>query len=205
MNTPTAQRNCRIATIRNFFSAVIVLIVWLGIAAITAADPAPAPTPTTSTPVPSESSEYAVKAAFLFKFGAYIEWPAGTFEDAKAPLIIGVVGDDPFDGILDSVVTGHTVDGRPVTVVRAQQIDQIKTVHILFISQSEKGKIGKIATSLEGKKVLTVSEFDDPNIIIQFVIETNKIRFDINLDQANRSGLKLSSKLLSVARNVKRK
>ncbi|MGZ5780517.1 MAG: YfiR family protein, partial [Burkholderiaceae bacterium] len=97
------------------------------------------------------------------------------------------------------------IDGRPVEIVRDQQIDKIKNEQILFISQSEKEKMAPIVSNLQGKKILTVSEFNDPNIIIQFVIENEKVRFDINLDQANSAGIKLSSKLLSVARTVKRK
>ncbi|MGZ5817765.1 MAG: YfiR family protein, partial [Burkholderiaceae bacterium] len=98
----------------------------------------------------------------------------------------------------------HAIEGRPVEVVRARRIDQIKNEHILFISQSEKENMASIVANLQGGKVLTVSEFDDPGIVIQFVIENDKVRFDINLDQANHAGIKLSSKLLTVARTVKR-
>lgn len=171
-----------------------LLIVWLGTIAIAAAAPAMV-----------ESPEYAVKAAFLVKFGSYVEWPANTFATDKTPLVIGIVGGDPLGSTLDSLATGRTIDGRPMEIARSQLIDQMKGEQILFISQSEKEKMAKIAARLEGKKVLTVAEFDDPNIIIQFVTENDKVRFDINLDQANRVGLKLSSKLLSVARNIKGK
>ncbi|MGZ3236504.1 MAG: YfiR family protein [Burkholderiaceae bacterium] len=188
------QHNNRIAAIRRFSVALASVITCLGVVAFA-----------TAAPSAVEPSEYAIKAAFLFKFGAYIEWPSDTFETPKTPLVIGIVGDDPFDGTLDNIVAGHTIDGRPVEIVRDQQIDKIKNEQILFISQSEKEKMAPIVSNLQGKKILTVSEFNDPNIIIQFVIENEKVRFDINLDQANSAGIKLSSKLLSVARTVKRK
>ncbi|HEY8099152.1 MAG TPA: YfiR family protein [Burkholderiaceae bacterium] len=194
MIKPLTQHNKCSATIRRFSVAFASLIVCLGVVALA----------TAATSV-VESSEYAVKAAFLFKFGTYVEWPPDTFETPKTPLVIGIVGDDPFDGTLDNMAENHRVEGRPVEVVRDQQIDKIKNEQILFISQSEKEKMAQIVSSLQGKKILTVSEFDDPNIIIQFVIENDKVRFDINLDQANLVGIKLSSKLLSVARTVKRK
>lgn len=189
-----AQSHHLAVTFMHCANTLALLIVWLGTIAIAAAAPAMA-----------ESPEYAVKAAFLFKFGAYVEWPVNTFATDKTPLVIGIVGGDPFGSALDSLATGRTIDGRPMEIVRSQLIDQMKDEQILFISQSEKEKMAKIAARLEGEKVLTVAEFDDPNIIIQFVTENDKVRFDINLDQANRVGLKLSSKLLSVARNIKGK
>lgn len=194
MNKPFAQHGNRIISNKRVYAAFTSLIACLGVAAFAIVAPSVA-----------ESSEYAVKAAFLFKLGAYVEWPPGTFETAKTPLVIGIVGDDPFGSTIDDIVAGQTVESRPVEVVRDQQIDQIKNEKILFISQSEKEKTAAIMSALQDKKILTVSEFDDPNIIIQFVIENGKVRFDINLDQANRVGIKLSSKLLSVARAVKRK
>lgn len=193
MTNPFAQHINRTAAIRIFSAALASLIAWFGVVTLAIA----------VTNV-VEPSEYAIKAAFLFKFGAYVEWPSDMFENPKTPFVIAIIGDDPFDGTLDSIVADHTIEGRPVEVVRNQRIDLIKNEQILFISQSEKGKMGLIQSSLQGKKILTVSEFDDPNIIIQFVIENDKVRFDINLDEANRVGIKLSSKLLSVARTVKR-
>ena len=191
---PCLRLQHRAVAVRRCSSVFVSLIAWLGMIAIAVAAPGE-----------TESPEYAVKAAFLFKFGAYVEWPADTFATDKTPLVIGIVGDDPFGSTLDNVVAGHAIDGRPVEIIRSQQIGQISNEQILFISLSEKERMAKIAANLERKKVLTVAEFDDPNIMIQFVTENNKVRFDINLDQANRVGIKISSKLLNVARNVKRK
>ena len=149
-----------------------------------------------------ESPEYAIKAAFLFKFGAFVEWPAAVFESASAPLIIGIVGEDPFGAAIEKHVKGRTVSNRQIRVIRSQRIDQINGEHILFISQSEMLRMDPILSKIKGRHVLTVAEFENPNIIIRFIVEHDKVRFDINLDQAHRVGLKPSSKLLSVARSV---
>lgn len=191
MNKPFAPRNGHIAIRRSWCVLLISIAAWLSMAAFAIAASSV-----------DEPSEYAVKAAFLFKFGAFVEWPAGTFENASAPLVIGIVGQDPFGAALDKIAANHTIAGRPVTIVRDQQIGQIENENILFISQSEKERMAPILSNLKGKKVLTVSEFEHPDVIIRFVIENDKVRFDINLAQANRAGIQLSSKLLSVARNV---
>jgi len=180
-------------TLRRGSLGLLLIMVWLGMT----------PAVLASTGV-DNGLEYEIKGAFLFKFGAFVEWPAGTFATPSAPLIIGILGDDPFGPKLDQIVQGHTIDGRPVVIWRAQQIGALKDVHILFIGQSERGRIGAILPSLQGK-MLIVAEFAHPAIIINFVTENNKVRFDVNLDQAERIGLKLSSKLLSVARVVKGK
>jgi hypothetical protein len=151
------------------------------------------------------AQEYAVKGAFLFKFGSFVEWPPTAFQKADAPLVIGIIGEDPFGAKLDQIVSGHTVEGRPVVVWRARRIEQMRDANILFISQSEKERLGAILAGLQGKNVLTVSEFEHPGVIINFVVEDNKVRFDVNLDQAERTGVKLSSKLLSVAKTVRGK
>jgi hypothetical protein len=150
-----------------------------------------------------DSLEYSVKAAFLFKFGGFVEWPPHTLVSTEAPFVIGVLGDDPFGPLLDQIVGGHTIQGRPVVLKRWSRPDQIGAAHILFISQSERGRLPTIVASLQEKNVLTVADFDQPGIIIVFVIENNRVRFEINLDQAERSGLKISSKLLNVARVVR--
>jgi hypothetical protein len=181
----------QVVVMRMLYMTVTVAIASMSLVAIAAAA-APAGEPT----------EYAVKAAFLFKFGAFVEWPAGAFENATAPLVIGIVGEDPFGESLDRLVANHTIAGHPVVIQRGRQIDEIRNEHILFISQSEKGRMGPILSSLAGKNILTVAEFQNPNIIIEFVVENNKVRFDVNLAQADRAGIKLSSKLLSVARHV---
>lgn len=157
---------------------------------------------TYAAPPVEKPTEYAVKAAYLLKFAAFVEWPQSTFNNANSPLVIGIIGDDPFGEAIDHMAARHLVSGRKVVIIRSKQIGKIDREDILFVSQSEQYRMDLIAKNLTGKKVLTVAEFDDPQIIIRFVIENDKVRFDINLAQAQRSDLKLSSKLLNVARYV---
>jgi hypothetical protein len=153
----------------------------------------------------AESLEYSIKAAFLFKFGTFVEWPPDEFPSAESPFIIGIVGDDPFGATLDNTVKGHSIGNRKIVVVRANRIEQISGEQILFISQSEKDRMTSLSGKLGDRKVLSVAEFEHPDIIIHLVVENDKVRFDINLDTANRAGIKLSSKLLNVARTVRKK
>lgn len=152
-----------------------------------------------------ESLEYQVKGAYLFKFGSFVEWPSSAFPGANSPLTIGVLGDDPFGAVLDEIIKNRTVGSRPLVIHRFQRGEQPKEVHILFISRSERAQLESINESLKG--VLTIGEFDTatPSVMINFVVSDNKVRFEVDLDQANRAGVKLSSKLLSVARAVKGK
>ncbi len=150
-----------------------------------------------------EALEYSVKAAFLFKFGGYVEWPPGTFSTSNTPFVIAILGDDPFGNYLDQIAAGHRIDDRPVMLSRIRTIDQAQGVQVLFISQSEKEKIGSIANYLQNKNILTVADFEQSGIILTFIIDNNKVRFNVNLEEVERNGLKLSSKLLSVANNIK--
>lgn len=146
--------------------------------------------------------EYSVKGAYLFKFSGFVEWPPGAFPSPAAPLVIGVLGDDPFGRTLDQMMDGQTFEGRPVEVLRTHRIDQVRRAHILFISQSELTRMEVIQSGLQNSSVLTVADFNRPGIVISFVMENNKVRFAVNLDQAERAGLKLNSRLLSVATAV---
>jgi hypothetical protein len=150
-----------------------------------------------------DSLEYSIKSAFLFKFGEFVEWPPGTFTSPEEPLVICILGDDPFGSRLDQIVNGHAIGGRPVTVMRLRRSDQLENAHILFISRSERDRMDDIATVLRGKNILTVAEFAHADVAITLVVENNRVRFDVNLPAVDSAGLKLSSKLLSVARNVR--
>jgi hypothetical protein len=150
-----------------------------------------------------DSLEYSVKGAFLFKFGEFVEWPPGLFASPTDPIVIGILGEDPFGSELNQIVDGHISGGRHAVVVRVRRADQLRNVHILFISQSERDHMDAVSASLQGKHILTVAEFEHPDVAITFVVENNRVQFDINLPAAEREGLKLSSKLLSVARNVR--
>jgi len=152
-----------------------------------------------------ESLEYSVKAAYLFKFGSFIEWPSNTFLEPTSPLMVGIVGDDPFGIKLEQTIQGRTINGRPLVIRRFNHGQQLQEVHILFISRSEQQNLNVLIRDLSG--VLTIGEFEPslPGVMINFTLNNNKVRFDVDLDAANRAELKISSKLLSVARNVRGK
>jgi len=151
-----------------------------------------------------EVSEYSVKAAFLYNFAKFVEWPSNV-SDPGTPLIIGVLGRDPFQGEIDRAVEGKVVNGRRLTIKRFPSIEAFQYCHILFISSSERENLPRIIATLRNSCVLTVSDTDrfaHIGGIINFVAIENRIRFEINQGAAERAGLKISSKLLSLARVV---
>jgi hypothetical protein len=149
--------------------------------------------------------ESQVKAAFLVKFPLFVEWPAGTFTNALAPIVVGVVGQDPFGLGLDEAIRKAHVEGRPLVLKRFQDVSALGSCHLLFISASEQGRLGEILRRLEDTPVLTVGDFDrfaHGGGIINFIKEAGKVRFEINLDAAKKAGLKLSPKLVQVSKVV---
>ena len=149
--------------------------------------------------------EYQVKAVFLFNFAQFVEWPAATFPDETAPLVIGVLGEDPFGPVLDEVVRGESVGGRPLAVRRYRQPEEIGACHILYIGKSETARLDRIVAALKDRGVLTVSDIEGSahaGVMIRFLAENKRIRLRINLEAARRAGLVLSSKLLRPAEIV---
>ena len=150
-------------------------------------------------------SEYQVKAAYLFNFLKFVEWPEEAFPDPLAPIVIGIAGDDPFGSALPQVVVGKTVQGRDLVIRKYRVGEDLRSTHILFISASEKKRVPQIVASLRGSSVLTVADFNEflgDGGMIQLYSENNRIRFAINVDATGRAKLKISSKLLSLARVV---
>jgi hypothetical protein len=150
-------------------------------------------------------SEYQVKAAYLFNFLKFVEYPSESFADPLAPMVIGVVGDDPFGNALPQIVIGKSVQGRDLVIRVYRTGEDLRGAHILFISTSEKKRLPVILSSLRGSSVLTVSDaagFLEAGGMIQFLNENGRVRFAINVEATNRAKLKMSSKLLSLARLV---
>ena len=148
------------------------------------------------------SSEYQLKAVFLYHFVQFTEWPTNAFSSTNSPVVIGVLGDDPFGRLLEETVRDETPNGRRVTVQRYRRAEDIKECHVLFISRSETKRLGEILAGLGGRTILTVGEaetFAESGGMIGFVVEKNKIRFKINAEAARRANLTLSSKLLRLA------
>ena len=174
-------------------------------------------------------SKYETKAGYLLNFAEFIEWPAGAFSNAKSPIILGVVGKDPFGPELDKL-QGKTVNGRTLEIRRfkgalefrgeetpgrrhddlpakqARKLAEMKSCHILFITSSEKNFLQQTLKPFRGASVLTVGETDSfarEGGIITFVDSENNVQLEINLAAAEQARLKISSKLLSLAKVIK--
>ena len=144
------------------------------------------------------TAEYQVKAAFLFNFAQFVDWPAMAYADEKAPLVIGVIGPDPFGAYLDGLVQGEKIDGHPIVVRRFAEGEKLEC-HMLFVSAATAGRMDRIRAQLIGQPVLTVGDTDNFSRLgglVRFVTEQGKIHLRINAAAAKASGLTISSKLL---------
>jgi YfiR/HmsC-like len=153
-------------------------------------------------PASAQTPEYDVKAAFLFNFAKFVEWPGSAFDGERAPLTICVYGEDPFGPALDAVVEDERVGERSLLVQRPDGLDDLNACHVLFVSRSEKDRLGEVMARVEGKPVLTVADMDGflrAGGVINFILERSKVRFLIDQEAAERSGLRISSKLMRLA------
>lgn len=151
---------------------------------------------------PAPSAEYQIKAVFLFNFAQFVEWPARAFADARAPLVIGILGDDPYGAYLDDLVKGEKIGERPLVVRRYRDLAEVAGCHVLFVSRSESDRFPRILSSLKGQSVLTVSDadtFSREGGMIRFVADNGKIRLGINVEAAKACGLIISSKIIRPA------
>ena len=151
-------------------------------------------------------TEYELKAAFLFNFAKFVEWPSSAFATPQSPFLICVLGTDPFGGALDDALLHRSIQGRPTALLRLKRVPDIVGCQILFVPSSESRRLPEITLKLRGQCVLVIGEsenFASSGGVIQFSLEDNRIRFLINTDAADRSGLKFSSKLLALAKIVR--
>jgi hypothetical protein len=149
--------------------------------------------------------EYQIKAAFLYKFGNYVEWPKSSSESAPGSFTIGVVGANDLARYLTDMVRDRKVGGKPVVVLPLQPGDVPRGVQVLFIGRAAQGETGSILATLRDEPVLTVTESAGAKPaggVINFVIVDNRVRFDVALAAARQRNLKISSRLLEVARKV---
>lgn len=151
------------------------------------------------------ASEYELKAMFLYNFPKFIEWTADSFSNDTAPFVVGVLGNDPFSGQLDQTMKGKSLNARPVVVKHFKWGQNLRECHLLFISGSEQKRLAQILDSLRGSSVLTISDinsFCQLGGVIGLELENKKIQFIVNLDTADQAKLRISSKLLSLAKRV---
>ena len=149
--------------------------------------------------------ERQVKAAFLYKFAGYVEWPTGAFPTDDTPVTIGVLGDDALANELSALVAGRTSGGRPVAVVRLRVVDPVPDVRVLFVARSEYEKLEGIALHAQGRPILIVAEHEDAighGAMINFILSGGRVRFEVDLGAVAQGNLALSSRMLAVAQHV---
>lgn len=148
-------------------------------------------------------SEYEAKADYVYHFAKFVEWPNSAFAQADSPIVIGIIGKDPFGKTIDRRVKGEKVNGRPFEVRRfVKWGPAVKQCHILFVGASEKGKIRQMVELLQDAPVLTVGEtpgFARRGGVINFIFKDEKLYLQINVKNAKRVGLTISPGLLNVA------
>jgi YfiR/HmsC-like len=176
-------------------SATLVVVAWMsiGVAKLTGQQAKP--------------GEYQVKAAYLYNFARFVEWPEKTAADASNGFTICVLGQNPFGGALSSTFANETINGKSVVARSIPDSSEAAKCRILFISASEGDRLRQILATVRDASVLTVSDlpqFSHSGGMVQFTMEGSHVRFEVNLAPAERAGLVLSSELLKVAVNVRR-
>ena len=156
----------------------------------------------------ADSSEYLIKAGFIYNFAKFVEWPSAAFSQADSPIVIGVLGTDPFGNVLDRIVEGKKLGPRGFVVRRykwGKDVKDLKDCKILFVSSSERTHVDEILQSVKGLPILTVGEtpgFAERGGVIRFTLEDNRVRFEVNVDAAHQADLNISSRLLTLAKII---
>jgi hypothetical protein len=170
------------------FSAIFALLLLLGL------------------PVRAES-EYDVKAAYLYKFTKFVEWPGAAFASAEAPFVIGVVGRDPFAGELERLIEGNTTGARRIEVrhFSGSDLEAVRECQMVFVSASEQRRFSNILAAVQGRPVLVVGEsegFAGAGGMLGFAMRQKRVGIEVNSAAARQARLKISSQLLNIARIV---
>jgi hypothetical protein len=150
--------------------------------------------------------EQRVKAAFLYQFAGYVEWPLDSFAQPGTPVTIAVMGADPLAAALTQIAIGRTVGGRTVNTRRVKEGESLAGVHILFVGKADAPQLAQIAQRIRGQPILIVTESDkalNDGSMINFILRDRRVRFEIALDTAEQHRLRLSSRLLSIAADVR--
>jgi hypothetical protein len=159
----------------------------------------------------SDSSEYLIKAGFIYNFAKFVEWPSTAFAEPDSPIVIGVLGTDPFGDIINHVVEGKKIGARGFVIRRFKWSKELKDqkdfkeCRILFVSSSEKLHFEEIVDAVKGLPILTVGEtpgFAERGGMIRLMLEDNRVRFEVNVDAAHYGNLNISSRLLTLARII---
>jgi hypothetical protein len=178
------------------------LIFALAVSALAGAADAPAAQAGPDSAKAPSSRESRIKAAFLYNFAKFTKWPATAFADAKAPLRLCVLGEDPFHGAL-AALKGRTAKNRPIVASRPSSMETLAKCHLLFVGASQGKRLATILEVLRGLPVLVVGEaphFATSGGIIRLETVENRVRFDINVGAAQNAKLKIDSRLLRLGR-----
>ena len=157
---------------------------------------------TYTNPLPAQrpgNREYQLKAIFLYNFSQFVEWPAASFSSDQAPMVIGIVGKDPFGFYLEEAISGEKMNGHPLVIQRYANIDEIGACHILFINLPDTQKRTQAINAVKDKSVLTVSDaldFLEHEGMIRFFMRQGKLKLQVNLETIKTANLEVSSKLL---------
>lgn len=149
-------------------------------------------------------AEYQIKAAFVCKFGNYVDWPAEALGRPGEPFRIGVLGDEAVLDVLRRTAAATSVAGRPVEMLALGRGDLPEGLHAVYVTRSMAALVAGVLAATRGRPILTITEIDSgrPAGMINFVVVDDKVRFDIQLPAAAQSGLKISARLLGVARRI---
>jgi hypothetical protein len=152
-----------------------------------------------------DSSEYLIKAGFIYNFANLMQWPANTFSSPDSPIVIAIVGTDTSGGILDEVLAGKKVNGRPFAVKHLKRGMDLKGCNIVFVSASETAHLDEILHLVKNLPILTIGEtpsFALRGGIINFIVVDDKVRFEVNVEAAKQADISISSRLLALAKIV---
>lgn len=156
---------------------------------------------------PDAQGEYDIKAAFVLNFVRYVDWPARAFATPSAPLVICVLDPNPFGKVLEALVAGETVSGRPISSRIASTSGPLGGCHVVFVPREQTSRAASVIVSTTNAPVLTVGEvprFIEHGGIINLVTTGDRVRFEINADAAEQKGITISSRLLALAQNVRK-
>jgi len=182
-----------VLNVRRLLLAVAAACAFLAIPVLHAQNPRP--------------TDYQVKATYLYNFGRFIEWPGKVAAAQGGSFTVCVLGQDPFGPSLDATLAGETIGGKTVVAKRISSAEESGNCQILFLSLTDDSRLNKVIADLDKKAVLTVSDmsqFVKRGGMIQFVLEGQKVRFEVNLTATQHAGLTLSSELLKVATAVRK-
>lgn len=160
----------------------------------------------------TDSSEYLIKAGFIYNFASLVQWPSTSFSQADSPIVIAVLGEDHFGATLDHVLQGKKIDGHPFVIKRFRSVPELRLsvtspreCQILYVSSSAIPHLSELIQHVRALPILTIGEipgFARSGGIINFVLENNRIRFEVNVQAAKDADLNISSRLLALARIV---